>query len=400
MVIFAVAFLDTLGMTIVMPVLPFLIRRYAHGAGTVALWAGVLMAVFALCAFVSAPALGALSDRVGRKPVLVLSVLGSAAGLVIFGIGGAMWVLIAGRVIDGLTAGNMSTVMAYLADITPEEDRSRRFGTAGAVSGFGFLAGPAAGGLLAHVGLAAPVFVAAGASVAAVLLAVFVLPESLTAERRTARVALAELHPFRAIGQAFERPGLRLVILTVLAIGIPIAGLQSNIAVFAVDALRWGPPQIGLLMLGVGVTDIVVQGMVVGGLSDRLGERRTVAVGLLVQMAAYLALAAVASLTSPWLFVFGGSMIAAGEGVADPALNALASRTVSHREQGRLMGAMSSMGAGARAIGPLLAGALYALVGRAAPYWFGAVAVAAVLLLGGRLLRTPSAADAGRPSAG
>lgn len=385
--IFVIAFLDTLGMTIVMPVLPFLIRRYANGADSVAVWVGVLMAVFALCTFLSAPALGALSDRVGRKPVLVLSVLGSAVGLVIFGIGGAMWVLLAARVIDGLTAGNMSTVMAYLADITPEQDRSRRFGTAGAVSGFGFLAGPAAGGFLAHFGLAVPVFVAAGASVAAALLALLALPESLAAEHRTTRVALAELHPFRAIGQAFERPGLRALILVALAIGIPIAGLQSNISVLAVDALRWGPSQIGLLMVGVGVADIVVQGAVVGRLSDRLGESRTIAIGLLVQMAAYLALAVVAMFTSPWLFVFGGLMIAAGEGVADPALSALASRTVSHREQGRLMGAMSSMGAAARVVGPLLAGALYAVVGRAAPYWFGVIAVAAVLVGAPRFLR-------------
>ena len=388
-IIFVIAFLDTLGMTIVMPILPFLTRRYVSSPEAMAIWVGVLTSVFALCAFLSAPALGALSDRIGRKPVLLFSVVGSSVGFVVFGIGGALWVLLLGRIIDGLTAGNMSTIMAYLADITPADDRAGRFGLAGAISGIGFMVGPVAGGLLAHFGLTTPVFVAAVVSFAAAFLGLFLLPESLAPEHRGRRFSLGDVHPLGFITEAFQRPGLRMILLGVLSIGIPMAGLQSNIGVFALDTLRWGPTQIGFLMLGVGATDIVVQGVLAGFLTARLGERRAVVIGLVGQGIAFLALALVAAFTSVWLLVFGGLMIAAGEGVVDPALGGLASRSVSHQEQGWLMGGMSSMGSAARVIGPLLAGALYAAVGRAAPYWFGVAVIMVILVLARSVLFSP-----------
>jgi DHA1 family tetracycline resistance protein-like MFS transporter len=129
---------------------------------TLALWVGVLQSAYALCAFISAPYLGALSDRVGRRPILVISLLGSAAGYVLFGIGGAIWVLVVSRMTDGVTAGNAAVIFAYVADVTHPKERAARFGLLGAVGGIGFIAGPALGGLLANFGLATPVFVTAG----------------------------------------------------------------------------------------------------------------------------------------------------------------------------------------------------------------------------------------------
>jgi DHA1 family tetracycline resistance protein-like MFS transporter len=393
LLIFVITFLNTLGMTIIMPVAPFLTQRYVSSPAAVAVWVGVLTSSYALCAFLASPALGALSDRVGRKPVLIVSVLGSAVGFVVFGIGGAIWVLLLGRIIDGLTGGNISTIYAYLADITPPQDRASRFGLAGAIGGAGFMIGPAIGGLLAVFGLAVPVFVAAGVALITGLVAIFVLPESLVAEHRSTSFSLADVHPLRKITEAFARPDLRPILLVVLAMTIPMAGLQSNLSVFALDVLHWGPGTIGLFMLGVGVLDIVVQGGLVRFLAPRIGERNVVVIGLLGQGIGYLILAIVASFTSVWLFVFGGLLFAASEGGTGPALSGLASRSVSHREQGWLMGGMQSMNSAARVLGPLIAGALYSSVGRGGPYWFGIVVVVGILVMGSGVL-TPSKATA------
>lgn len=393
LLIFAITFLNTLGMTIIIPVAPFLTQRYVTSAGAVAVWVGILTSAYALCAFLAAPALGALSDRVGRKPVLVVSVLGSAVGFVVFGIGGALWVLLLGRVIDGLTGGNISTIYAYLADITPPQDRASRFGLAGAISGAGFMIGPAIGGVLSNFGLSTPVFVAAGVAAVAGLLSIFILPESLDPDYRSSAFSLSDVHPLRKITEALSRSDLRPILLVVLAMTIPMAGLQSNLSVFGLDVLGWGPATIGWFMLGVGVLDIVVQGGLVRFLAPRIGERNIVIIGLLGQGVGYLLLAIVASFTSIWLFVFGGLLFAASEGGTGPALSGLASRSVSHREQGWLMGGMQSMNSAARVLGPLIAGALYLSVGRAAPYWFGLAVVVGILVLGSGVLtpnRTPA----------
>ena len=393
LLIFVITFLNTLGMTIIMPVAPFLTQRYVSSPGAVAVWVGILTSAYALCAFLSAPALGALSDRIGRKPVLVVSVLGSAVGFVVFGIGGALWVLLLGRVIDGLTGGNISTIYAYLADITPPQDRASRFGLAGAISGVGFMVGPAIGGLLANFGLSTPVFAAAGVALAAGLVSIFVLPESLDPAHRSASFSLGDVHPLRKITEALGRPDLRPILLVVLVMTIPMAGFQSNMSVFALDVLHWGPAMIGWFLLGVAVLDILVQGVLVRYLAPRIGERNIVIIGILGQGLGYLLLAIGASFTSVWLFVFGGLLFAASEGGTGPALSGLASRSVSHREQGWLMGGMQSMNSAARVLGPLIAGALYSTVGRGAPYWFGLAVIAGILVLGSGVL-TPSRAAA------
>jgi DHA1 family tetracycline resistance protein-like MFS transporter len=386
LVIFSMTFLNTLGMTIIIPVVPFLVQHYAHSVSSVAVWVGILVSAYALCSFLAAPALGALSDRIGRKPVLIASVLGSAVGFVVFGFGGALWVLLAGRIIDGLTGGNISAIFAYLADITPLEDRASRFGLMGAVSGIGFMIGPAVGGLLSKFGLSTPVFVAAGVAAITALLGLFVLPESLDSAHRSSGFSLADIHPLRNITDALGRPDLRPILLVVLTMTIPMAGLQSNLSVFSLDVLHWGPTTIGLFMLGVGVLDIIVQGGLVRFLAPRIGEARVVVIGMIGQAIGYATLAFVASHASVWLFIFGGLMFAASEGGTGPALSALASHSVSPGEQGWLMGSMQSMNSAARVVGPLLAGALYAGVGRSAPCWFGLIAIAAIMCAGQGLL--------------
>ncbi len=395
LLIFVIAFLNMMGATVVMPVLPFITQRYVQDPAAVALWVGLLASTYSLCSLLAAPALGALSDRLGRKPVLLVCLVGSAVGYVIFGIGGAIWVLLLGRVIDGLTGGNISTIFAYLADVTPPEERAARFGLTGAIMGAGFMVGPAIGGLLAQFGLATPVYVAAAVSLATAALSLLVLPESLDPAHRTSTFTFKDVHPLAAIGDALKRPGLRPLLLGVLLISIPMAGLQTNLGVYAKDVIGWGPVQVGLLLFGVGIVDIVVQGGLLRFLLPRIGERGVVLAGMIGQGVGYAILAIVGTfLSMPWLFILGALLFSASEGGSGPAIQGLISAEVSHREQGWVMGAIQSMNSGARVVGPLLAGALYALLGHSSPYWFGLVVITVLIVFAVPILRKHSAAAA------
>lgn len=377
--IIAISFLATIGMTIVLPVLPFVIRDYVPDS-SLALWVGILASVYALCAFVAAPFLGSFSDRFGRKPILVISVFGSALGFVLFGVGGALWVLLVSRIIDGLTAGDMPVMFAYVADITPPEDRARRYGLLGALSGIGFMIGPALGGLLAHINLAAPVFATAAIAVVIGLLSALALPESLPKQDRKASLDVAQLNPFKVIAGAFARPELRSLLTGLALVSIPFAFFANNFSVVALDSVGWGPGQVGWVLSAIGVSDILVQGVLLGWALRTFGERGVALAGMLGQLAGCLGLAIVASLLSaPWLLVAAGLVLAAGQGGMTAALDGLMSASVAVDEQGWLAGSVTSLGSAVQMSAPLLAGWLYG-ISHGAPYWIGLVLIAAAAL--------------------
>ena len=392
--IYVIAFLNLAGGTIVMPVLPFIVRKYVQDPAAVGVWIGILASSFSFCAFLSAPAFGKLSDRVGRKPVLFVSLVGSVVGFVFLGIGGALWVLLLGRVIDGLTVGNAGAYMSYIADVTPPEERAKRFGLIGAVMSVGLMLGPAIGGpLAAWLGPSAPAYFAAAVTAVTALLSLVILPESLAPENRAATFALSDLHPFKVIADAFKHPDLRPLLLLLLLIGVPMAGTQANISVFAIDVVHFGPTQIGLLVSALGVINVAVQGGLLRILLPRIGGRRVVLVGLVGEGLGYVVLGVVGAIIhAPWLLAVGVLFWAASEAAVAPSMTGLLSAAVSPAEQGWLMGGLTSMNSAARVIGPLLAGALYAGLGHAAPYWFGAIVILAVILLAQPLLRANSAA--------
>ena len=394
--IFVIAFLTLMGGTIVMPVLPFIVRKYVHDPAAVGLRIGILASAFSFCVFLSAPAFGKLSDRVGRKPVLFVSLLGSAIGFLVLGIGGALWVLLLGRVIDGLTAGNAGAYMSYVADVTAPEERAKRFGLIGAVMSVGLMVGPAIGGPLgAWLGPSAPMYFAAGVMTITALLTIVILPESLAAENRAATFSLSDIHPFKVIADALRRPDLRPLLLLVLLLGIPMAGTQANLSVFAVDVVHFGPTQIGLLLSALGVINVAVQGGSLRILLPRIGERRVVRVGLVGEGLGYAVLGVVGAIIhAPWLLAVGVLFWAAAEAAATPTLTGLLSASVSHAEQGWLMGGLISMTSAARFVGPLLAGLLYSGLGHAAPYWFGAIVIVAALFFAQPLLRVKAVAAA------
>jgi MFS transporter, DHA1 family, tetracycline resistance protein len=391
--------LTTAGMTVVLPVLPFVVLQYVSNENDLAVWVGILEAVNGLCAFLIAPFLGRLSDRYGRRPVIIVAAFGAAIGMTLFGIGGALWVLLLARVIQGATAGDLPALFAYLADITPPDKRAQRFGILGALSGIGTMVGPAVGGLLAAVSVDLPVFVTAAMSLLIAILSLFLLPESLKPENRIAAIRLADLHPFAVFRQAFGRRELRGLMIGFGLLALPFGFFVNNFSVMAFDAIQWGPTAIGLLIAAVGIIDIIVQGALLGVLLPRMGERGVIVSGIAAQILGLVALALVASIVAqPWLFIVGALTLAAGQGASQAAMDGAMSNAVGDDEQGWLGGATQSLNAAMGTVAPLIAGALYATVSHAAPYWLGAALMVVALIVVARAHIRSAAKSAPEPA--
>jgi len=390
-----ITMLTTIGMTVVLPVLPFVVLRYVPDQASLALWVGALEAVNGLCAFLVAPVLGRLSDRFGRRPVIIVAAFGAALGYLLFGVGGSIWMLLLGRVVQGVTAGDLPALFAYLADITPPAQRARRFGILGALSGIGTMIGPAVGGLLAAIDVDLPVFVTAGVAAVIAILSVFLLPESLAPANRAPRIELRTLHPFGVFREAFGRPELRGLLLGFALVSLPFMFFVNNFSVLALDAIHWDATAVGLLTASVGIVDIVIQGGLLALLLPRIGERAVIVSGVVAQAIGLLALAIVGSLVAqPWLFVVGALALAPGQGAATATMDGVMSTAVRDDEQGWLAGVTQSLNAAIGMAAPLIAGALYAGIAHSAPYWLGAaMMIAAAVVIGRARFASPARAE-------
>lgn len=375
-------FLNFAGFTLIIPVLPFVVARYVAPAD-VAFWVALILAVFALCSFVAAPVLGALSDRYGRRPVLLLSLCGSAVGFAVFGIGGALWVLVLGRVIEGLTAGSISAMYAYVADTHSPDQRGPAFGKLGAAGGLGFMLGPVAGGLLGQVSLSAPLYGAAALALANALMVQYCLPESHPREQRSTRLHLGQFNAIGQLAQALHQPQLRLLFGVVFCFAFGSTVLQSNLAVLLKDKLLFNPAAIGFALAGIGVMDMLSQGLAAPRLLPRFGERRVAAAGLLVNGTGLIALAALAFHPALPLLACGIVLFTFGDGLFQPSASALIANAAPAGKQGAVMGANQAQQAIARMAGPLISAWLYGLFA-GAPY---AMAALVVLLAAALLMR-------------
>lgn len=394
----SITMLNVMGMTIVLPVLPFVVQRYVDTPGHLAIWVGILESVNALCAFIVAPLFGGLSDRFGRRPVIIIATIGAAVGFATFGIGGSIWVLLAGRIIQGITAGDMPALFAYAADITSPQERAKRFGLLGALNGVGFMIGPAVGGLLAAIHIDLPVFVTAGIALVVAIVSFFALPESLAPEKRTPRLRLDGLHPVAVFRGAFGRPELRGLLIALVLIGLPFGMFVNNFSVLALDEVQWTATSIGLLTAAIGILDIVLQGVLMQALLPRLGERGIIVAGLIAQAVGLAALAVVGSvLAEPWILIAGTLLIGGGQGPATAAMDGVLSQQVGDDEQGWIAGVIQSLNTGVAVIAPLIAGALYATVSHGAPYALGLLLMIGAIVVVGRArfasLAKNSAAD-------
>ncbi|MEJ6550463.1 MFS transporter [Corynebacterium sp. USCH3] len=380
-----ITLLNVIGMTIVLPILPFVVRDVMPSFGTLALWVGLLEAVNALCAFIAAPILGGVSDRWGRRPVIVIGAFGAAVGFLVFALGGflagtlggAIWLLLLGRIIQGITAGDMPALFAYVADITPAEQRAKRYGMLGALTGIGFMIGPAVGGLLAAHSVDLPVLATAAVALTVGVVALVALPESHAPENRTGTLTIEQVHPLAVFREAFARPRLRMLLTGLLLVVIPFSFFVNNYSVLAMDTVNWSPTQIGLLNSCIGVLDIVIQGALLGVLLKWVGERGVILGGIAVQAAGVLALALLASaLHEPWLLIMGTLMLGAGEGPMTATVNGVLSTSVGDDEQGWLAGVTQGMQNAVGVVVPLAVGVLYG-IGIAVPYWLALVLLCA-----------------------
>lgn len=375
-VVFLVVFLDLLGVGILVPVTPFLVRPFSTDALTV----GLLGFSFSAAQFLASPILGVLSDRYGRRPVMLVSIVGTGIGYLMFGWAGSLLVMYLSRVIDGVTGGNIATAQACIADISAPEDRAKNFGLVGAAFGLGFIIGPAMGGAFSKISLAAPAFAAAGMSFITFVFAWFMLPESLPPERRTKTpFVAAELNPIRQIVAAFSRASLRTLLFGAVSVNLAMAALQSNFGVFALEVFAVGPVRAAAIFAAIGITGAITQGVIIRRISGKFAEFSIALVGVLLTIAGYAGIA----LAQKEIQLFPTCMlIAAGMGLIGPSVVGLLSKRVSSQEQGSIMGITQSAASLTRTVGPVIAGALYDHVGKTSPYWGGALCVA----IGGLLI--------------
>lgn len=362
-------FLNFLGFSILIPVLPFLILKYipAHQASLVGFYVGLLMSIYALCQFFAAPGLGVLSDRFGRRPILLLSLLGSVVGYILLGVAGAMWVLFLGRIIDGLTGGNISTVFAYIADITEPKDRGKYYGYLGAAGGFGFMIGPVIGGYTGAIHLALPFYIAAAITLVNMFWGYFVLPESLPRHHRAEKIMLSHVNPFGQFRQLLRMPPLRVLFGAAFLFFFPLMAFQALNAIYMKDVLNLGPAAIGTVLFVVGIIDIFSQGYLTHKLLPVLGERALTIVGLILTILGYALFVSVSLIHSLVLLYVSVIVVIIGDGLFEPSMSGLISNSVEPKMQGRVQGANQSMQSATRVVGPLYGGWAYN-VGIAVPY--------------------------------
>jgi MFS transporter, DHA1 family, tetracycline resistance protein len=375
-ILFLIVLVDLVGFGLVVPLLPFYAVRFEATAPEVT-W---LLATYSLCQLLTAPLWGRLSDRLGRRPALMASMTAAALAYLWLGAAGALWMLFAARALAGACAGNIAAAQAYIADITRPEERAHGMGMIGAAFGLGFIFGPALGGFLAGndpatANLQSPAWAAGGLSFTALCGVLFLLRESHPKDRRglappPGRVGL--------ILGALRRPVLSRLIVIFFLVILAFAAMESIFALWALRQLEWGPERVGYVFAYLGFVSAIMQGGLTRRLTKRHGEKRLLLCGLVL-----LAIGLVIVPYCRLLVVLGGAffVLAIGLGLTQPALNSLISRRAGGGEQGQVLGVTQSVGSLARVIGPPLAGYLFADLGRASPFLWGAATVAIAFVL-------------------
>ena len=343
--------IDVMGLGLIIPVFPNLIKQLSGSATAGAQLLGVFTAIYAVMQFIFAPILGALSDRYGRRPVLLLSLLGVGLDYLLMYFAPSLGWLLLGRVIAGITGASVTVANAYVADVTAPEDRARNFGLLGATFGVGFILGPALGGLLGNIDLRLPFAFAAGLSLLNAAYGYFVLPESVTAEMRGRKLGREVLNPLAPLRDLRRYPLVRSLTGSFVLLGLAGQVIFSTWVLFTESTLGWSPAQNGVGLAVYGLISAVTQGLLVGPAVQRLGERGAIFTGLILGTVQYVLLGAARSSA----VLYGSIVVGSLGGIAGPGIQGLISRSVDDREQGRIQGALASMNSLVGVAGPLAA---------------------------------------------
>ncbi len=362
--IFFTVLIDMLGYGMILPLLPFYVQEQQGGAAIV----GGLSAFYAALQLLSGPTLGALSDRYGRKPVLLLCLLGTGVAYTLFGLANSLPWLFLATLLDGLTGNNLSTAYAYVADITTPQERSRGMGIVGAGFGVGLMVGPALGGVLTPYGLHAPAFAAAALALLNTLYGFFFLPESLPPERRTQH--RASYSGLGQLGQLLRLPALRHDLLIIFLLNLAFSGLQTNFPLFSAARFGWDARANGLFFGFLGVIGVLTQGVLYLRLQPRFGEKKLLSFGLL-----FLSLGLMGMSLAPqgWMLLPVVGMAVFASSLATPSISGLVSLHAPQNAQGALMGGQQILFSLAAIFGPLLAGLSFEHLSPVAPYALGSL---------------------------
>ncbi|MEL6946585.1 MAG: TCR/Tet family MFS transporter [Pseudomonadota bacterium] len=380
--------IDMLGVGLVFPILPELVRELGGGdLGDSALLYGLLVSCFALIQFCVSPFIGLLSDRYGRRPVLLVSLAGLTVDYILLALAPNLAWLVIARILAGLFSATVSTANAYIADVTPKEGRAAAFGILGAAFGVGFTVGPLIGGVLGGIDLQYPFWAAAALSFGNFVFGYFMLPESLPPEKRTA-MDLKKANPFSAILYIRRYAALAILMTALLLTGLAQQGLQGIWVLWSQAQFSWGVTEAGYSLAWVGVCMAFVQGYLVRIVVPKFGERRVVYGGFLISTISFAFLPLI---TEGWMIYPAIFVHIIGWGTAGPALNAVMSQNVPDTEQGLLQGTIASVNTVAMVIGPTFATWIFSMSVGEAPlfpflgsyYWFGAALFVATLIIVG-----------------
>ena len=367
LIIFLIQITEVLGFSLILPFLPF----YAQNMGATPLQVGLILAVFSLFQFVSAPIMGRLSDSYGRKPLLVFSQISTFLSFIILGFANTLLILFLSRIVDGMLGSNFTIAQAYLSDVSTKKDRSVAFGISGAAFGFGFLIGPAIGGWLSQFSYSTPAFVAAGLSFLTVIITLIFLPESIK-EKKPVKISLAVIFDTTPFKKYFSQPKISIKLWEFGAFYLSHVIWASSFAMYAERQLGIGAVEIGYILAYVGLLSIILRGVLLGKIINLFGERRLLFAGFIFVIIGQIMVVFVNEI---WLFLGIMTLFSFGFGVLRPLLLGSISKEISSEEQGTILGLTSSLGSLAQIIGPLIGGFLIY-------YSFpGSVGIAAALVM-------------------
>ena len=382
--------LDMIGLGLIMPILPAILRQLTGAdVAHASIYGGWLFFAYAVMQFFCAPVVGGLSDAFGRRPVLLLAVLGLGVDYALTALSPTIAWLFAGRIIAGIFGASYTTANAYIADITPPDERGRAFGMLGAAFGVGFVIGPAIGGLLGDFGPRVPFFVAAGLSLANFLYGLVCLPETHPREKRRP-LRWSQVHPFGAVVGIPGGKHVRTLVLALFALFLGSAVYPAVWAFWSNARFDWSPRVIGISLAAYGATSILTQSLLVGFCTKRWGEQKTALVGLVFNVVCFV-LTGLASQT--WM-VFAVIVVAAPAAIAMPAMNAWMSKIAPEDAQGRLQGAIGAAESLSSIFGPILMSQVFGAFEHSlpsAPFFVAAVLSLAALLIAFRAAPPPPA---------
>lgn len=364
--IFLIVFIDLLGFGLILPLLPFIAERYQANPFQI----GLLTATYSLFQFISAPILGRLSDRYGRKKILIISQLGSAIGYLLLGLANNLPLLFLSRLIDGITGGNISIAQAYIADVTDQKDRAKGMGLIGAAFGLGFIFGPAIGGLLSKFGFIYPALFATIVSLITVITTALTLKETVNIKKSVhspkTKFSLSQ------IKKVLNMPKVGFFIMVFLMINLAFSLFQGNFALWAEKTYGIGPSANGIIFSFMGILMVIIQLRLLGYLVKKFGENQLLKFGSFSLSIGMIILLIV---KHPWGIYLSILFIALGNGLANPSLQALASENVPREEYGETLGLLQSAGSLGRIIGPIIGGELFFIFGKDIPFLLSAIII-------------------------